>query len=185
MLPWQWGHVRHNGLHALWLVLCRQTRSCPVLQRNSRRSACPRTLVAIACTLAPQVTQRHLRNIRQMVAAAVATPCVDLVARAEELARSLYGRLSGGQLALMRQSLMRCVPPLLSARGLLASKGDRLRWLDSGWHWACVVQGRAARPLLAVPQSLAPPLEVFRRPPPACVHIASTSVHPLAISSRT
>lgn len=57
---------------------------------------------------ATQVTQRHLRNVRQMVTGAGAGSCIDLVAHAEDLARSFYGGLADGQLALMRQTLMRC-----------------------------------------------------------------------------
>lgn len=55
-----------------------------------------------------QVTQRHLRNIKQVVAASGAAGCTDMVTHAEGLTRTFYGRLSDGQLALMRQTLMRC-----------------------------------------------------------------------------
>ncbi|KAI8470611.1 MAG: organic solute transport protein 1-domain-containing protein [Monoraphidium minutum] len=53
------------------------------------------------------VTQRHLRSVRTMATLAGAAACVDMVARAEELARAFYGRLGDGQLALMRQTLKR------------------------------------------------------------------------------
>jgi len=66
----------------------------------------------VCCTTLAElmhVTQRHLATVKRMVAAGGAVGCADLVTHAEGLTRTFYGRLSDGQLALMRQTLMRCV----------------------------------------------------------------------------
>jgi hypothetical protein len=55
-----------------------------------------------------QVTQRHLQGVRAIVSAAGGLACADLAAHAEGLARAFYGRLGDGQLALLRETLLRC-----------------------------------------------------------------------------
>jgi hypothetical protein len=70
------------------------------------------TAVALRCAATaqlsiPQVTHRHLQNVKQMVAAGSGLASLDMVAHAEGLARTFYGRLSDGQLSLMRQTLHR------------------------------------------------------------------------------
>ncbi|GBF93200.1 hypothetical protein Rsub_05932 [Raphidocelis subcapitata] len=75
------------------------------------------------------VTQRHLQGIKAIVSAAGGLACADLAAHAEGLARSFYGQLSNGQLALLRETLLRffqsrCVRvSLFLAEGIQAPDG--------------------------------------------------------------